>query len=237
MAALQDIFPVLEVMEEIGMPLCVHGEMPAHLDIDPFYSEAKFLEVGLSEILKRFPKLRVSLEHVTTKEACDLVRSGSHENLVATVTPQHLHHDRRDLFRGGLRPYLYCLPILKGEKHRQAIQEAVLSGDPRFGLGTDSAPHLIADKLKDCGCAGVFSAPVALEAYTEFFAQNGALDMLQAFSSDNMCRFYGVSLPKRMVTLEYVEGGYVKTQDNHVGPYPFWTDRKMFWRIANIELH
>jgi dihydroorotase len=189
--SLANVRPALLRMAELNVPLLVHGEVvdPA---VDPFDREAVFLTRELAPLLAELPALRVVLEHVTTKEAVDFVLAHG-PNVAATITPQHLLYDRSALFQGGLRPHLYCLPILKrGNPHRLALLEAIKSGSPKFFLGTDSAPHLGADKEKDCGCAGCFSAPLAMELYAEAFEQVDALEHLEAFACHNGADFYGL---------------------------------------------
>jgi len=200
------IMPVLRRMEELHVPLLVHGEVvdPA---VDPFDREKEFLSRELVPLLAALPALRVVLEHVTTKEAVDFVLAQG-PNVAATITPQHLLYDRSALFQGGLRPHMYCLPVLKrGNPHRTALLGAIKSKSPKFFLGTDSAPHYQSDKEKDCGCAGCFSAMTAIELYAEAFDQVDALDGLEAFACHNGADFY--RLPRcpsgARVTLEPVE--------------------------------
>ena len=197
------IHRALERMEKIGMVLCVHGEVtdPA---IDIFDREAVFLERVLIPVLRDFPGLRVVLEHITTADSADFVRDAG-PNLAATITPQHLHLNRNALFDGGLRPHAYCLPVVKREKHRLAVRAAATSGDPRYFLGTDSAPHLKESKESGCGCAGIWNAPHALESYATVFDEEGALDRLEGFASEHGPRFYGLPLNEGEVTLERAE--------------------------------
>ena len=165
----RNIEAVLERMEEIDMPLLIHGEVTDH-NVDVFDREAVFIDTILKPLIERHPDLRVVLEHITTRQAVDFVRAAG-PKVAATITAHHLMINRTDLFRGGIRPHLYCLPIAKREEHRQALREAATSGDKAFFLGTDTAPHKVTDKESDCGCAGIFSAPVAIEAYTQVFAE------------------------------------------------------------------
>ncbi len=180
--------PVLRQMAEIGMPLLVHGEV-TDPDIDIFDREAVFIERVLKPLLERIPDLRVVLEHITTAESANFVRSAG-DNLAATITPHHMLINRSDLFRGGIRPHLYCLPIAKREQHRLAVREAAVSGHPRFFLGTDTAPHAVKDKESECGCAGIFNAPTALELYLEAFEEDAALEHFERFASLNGPAFY-----------------------------------------------
>ena len=195
-----NIYPVLERMQAIGMPLLVHGEVtdPA---IDIFDREAVFIDRVFAKVARDFPALKVVFEHITTQEAADFVTS-SGSNIGATVTPHHLRINRNALFSGGLRPHMYCLPVAKREKHRLALRKAATSGSPKFFLGTDTAPHAIPRKEMDCGCAGIFNAPFALESYAMTFEEEDALDRLEAFASENGPRFYGLPLNDGQVVLE-----------------------------------
>jgi len=191
--------PVLEAMREIGMPLLVHGEVTDET-VDIFDREPVFIERVLRPLLNDVPGLKVVLEHVTTAEAVNFVRSGP-ETLAATITPHHLLYNRNALFAGGIRPHVYCLPVLKRERHRLALVEAATSGHPRFFLGTDSAPHAIGTKECGGGCAGIFSAHAALEFYAEVFDRAGALDRLEGFASRHGPDFYGLPRNQERITL------------------------------------
>src|SRR5205807_9067302 len=182
------VMPVLERMADLGMPLLVHGEA-TEPGVDVFDREAVFIERVLDPLRRRLPELRIVLEHITTEEAVDYVGSAG-PNLAATITAHHLVINRNAIFAGGIRPHLYCLPIAKREKHRLALRRAATSGDKRFFLGTDSAPHALPTKETACGCAGIFTAPCALEIYTEVFEEEGGLDRLEAFASLNGSQFY-----------------------------------------------
>jgi dihydroorotase len=194
------IMPVLERMEKIGMPLLVHGEV-THADIDIFDREARFIETVMEPLRQRLPGLKVVFEHITTQEAAWYVRDGN-EQLAATITPQHLMFNRNHMLVGGVRPHLYCLPILKRNVHQQALRELVASGCDRVFLGTDSAPHPRHRKEACCGCAGCFNAPAAMGAYATVFEELDALAHLEAFCSLNGPRFYG--LPVNEETIELV---------------------------------
>ncbi|HID4044667.1 TPA: dihydroorotase [Pluralibacter gergoviae] len=194
------IMPVLERMEKIGMPLLVHGEV-THADIDIFDREARFIETVLIPLRQRLPGLKVVMEHITTKDAAEYVRDGN-ENLAATITPQHLMFNRNHMLVGGIRPHLYCLPILKRNVHQQALRELVASGFERAFLGTDSAPHVRHAKESSCGCAGCFNAPTALASYATVFEQMNALEHFEGFCSLNGPRFYGLPLNDDFITLE-----------------------------------
>jgi dihydroorotase len=190
----------LATMERIGMPLLVHGEVtdPA---VDVFDREAVFIDRVLTGVVGDFPSLKIVFEHATTAEAVAFVEAAG-PNVAATITPHHLHLNRNALFAGGLRPHAYCLPVVKREKHRLALRKAATSGSAKFFLGTDSAPHARGAKEADCGCAGIFNAPFALESYAAVFDEEGALDKFEAFASENGPRFYGLPLNQGAVTLE-----------------------------------
>ncbi len=193
-------FHTLERMEEAGLPLLVHGEStdPA---IDVFEREQTFIEETLGPLIERFPSLKVVLEHITTREAVQYVEvTGA--NVAATITAHHLLMNRNALFQGGIRPHHYCLPVLKREEHREALVEAATSGNPKFFLGTDSAPHARSAKETACGCAGIYTAHAALELYAIAFEEAGALDKLEAFASEHGANFYG--LPHNRGTISLV---------------------------------
>ncbi|WP_375402040.1 dihydroorotase [uncultured Sphingomonas sp.] len=222
----RNIARVLEAMQRAGMPLLVHGEVtdPA---VDIFDREAVFIERVLRPLLRDFPALKVVMEHITTAEAAAFVEERG-DRLAATITPQHLHLSRNALFDGGLRPHAYCLPVLKRERHRLAVRRAATGGCPRFFLGTDSAPHEVARKESGCGCAGVFNAPFALESYAAVFDEEGALDRLEAFASENGARWYGLPLNEGTVTL--VRGGVLVPE--RVGDVvPFHAGERLGWRV------
>jgi dihydroorotase len=181
---------VLEAMAENRMPLLIHGELPK-AEIDVFDREKAFIDEILLPLLDRVPSLKIVMEHVTTAEGVAVVRA-NRDRLGATITPQHLLFNRNALFNGGLRPHMYCLPVLKREEHRLALRQAATSGEPGFFLGTDSAPHLKHLKENGCGCAGIFGAPAALSAYLKVFEEEGALANFEAFASLNGPAFYGL---------------------------------------------
>ena len=218
---------VLTTMESIGMPLLIHGEVTDG-DVDVFDREAVFIERHLKPLRARYPELRVVFEHITTEQAVDFVGSAD-RNLAATITPHHLHINRNAMFRGGLRSDFYCLPVAKRECHRLALRKAATSGDHRFFLGTDSAPHARAGKETSCGCAGIFNAPHALESYAEVFDQENALDHLEAFASLNGPAFYNLPANTDRITLE--------RQDQLVpelvnGLVPFHAGEILSWKVA-----
>jgi len=189
---IKNVIPVLETMQEIGLPLLIHGEV-TDANIDIFDREAVFIDRTLEPLIRDLPGLKVVFEHVTTKEAVDFVAAGDPSRLGATITAHHLVINRTDIFKGGIRPHLYCLPIAKREAHRLALRKAATSGDPRYFLGTDTAPHARHLKEAACGCAGIYSAPVAMEVYAGVFEEEGALDKLEAFASLNGPNFYGLA--------------------------------------------
>ena len=194
------ITPVLATMQRIDMPLLIHGEV-ASPGVDVFDREAVFIETVLEPLLRDFPELRVVLEHITTKNAVDFVLAQG-PNVAATITPHHLEINRNAMFDGGLRPHMYCLPTAKRELHRKALRAAATSGNPKFFLGTDSAPHGNAAKESDCGCAGIFNAPFALEAYAKVFAEEQALEKLEDFASKFGPAFYRLPVNSGSVVLE-----------------------------------
>jgi len=196
----RNIYPVLDRMQEIGMPFLVHGEV-TDPEIDIFDREAVFIDQVLGPVLKDFPALKVVFEHITTKEAVEFVAAAG-ANVGATITPHHLMINRNAIFAGGLRPHAYCLPVAKREVHRLALRQAATSGSEKFFLGTDTAPHQLAAKESACGCAGIFCAPHALESYATVFEEEGALDRLEAFASINGPRFYGLPLNEERVRIE-----------------------------------
>ena len=225
---IRNIYPALARMEQIGMVLCVHGEV-TDPDVDVFDREAVFIERILSPLVADFPNLKIVFEHITTGEAVRFVeRSGP--NIAATVTPQHLIINRNAIFARGLRPHAYCLPVAKREKHRLAVRAAATSGSPKFFLGTDSAPHAREAKESACGCAGIFNAPFALESYATVFEEEGALDRLEAFASENGPLFYGLPLNQGTVTLEKSE---VQVPESLAGVVPFHAGETLRWRFAD----
>jgi dihydroorotase len=191
---------VLETMAEVGMPLQVHAEVTSP-EVDVFDREKRFIDEILAPLHRRLPALRIVLEHATTQAAAQFVRAAS-TNVAATLTPQHIAMNRNALFSGGMRPHHFCLPVLKREGDRVALLEAAVSGDPRFFLGTDSAPHARSTKEAACGCAGIYSAHAAIELYAEAFDAAGALQRLQGFASEFGPRFYGLPLNQDFITLE-----------------------------------
>ena len=196
---LNNITAVLQAMEEVGMILQLHGEVTT-ADIDIFDREAVFIERHLKVIAQQFPKLKIILEHITTKQAAEFV-AGAGDNIAATITPQHLLYNRNHMLAGGIRPHFYCLPILKRDIHQQALIEAATSGSPKFFLGTDSAPHAKNKKESACGCAGCFSHHAAIELYAQAFEEADALDKLEAFASFYGADFYDLPRHRETITL------------------------------------
>ncbi|MCO6412151.1 MAG: dihydroorotase [Thiogranum sp.] len=189
----------LDAMQDAGLPLLVHGEVTAP-DVDVFDREAVFIERILEPLTKRFARLKIVLEHITTRQGVEFVMNGP-DNIAGTLTAHHLLMNRNAMFAGGIRPHHYCLPVLKREQHRQALLEAATSGNPRLFLGTDSAPHARNAKESACGCAGLYTAHAAIELYAEAFEQAGALDRLEAFASINGADFYGLPYNEERITL------------------------------------
>jgi dihydroorotase len=227
---IRNIAPALERMQQIGMVLCVHGEV-TDPDVDVFDREAVFIERVLAPLTRDFPALKIVLEHITTAEAADFVM-GSDGNVGATVTPQHLVINRNALFAGGLRPHAYCLPVAKREKHRLAVRKAATSGAANIFLGTDSAPHARHAKESGCGCAGIFNAPHALESYAAVFDADGALDHFEAFASLNGPRFYGLALNEGTVTLKRAEVEVAgRIESDGIELVPFHAGETLGWKF------
>ncbi len=202
-ANLDSLYPVLAAMEAEDLPLLIHGEVTDH-DIDIFDREKAFIDRHLAPIAERFPRLRIVLEHITTRDAVEFV-SQAPANVAATITAHHLMFNRNDMLVGGIRPHYYCLPILKRNTHQLALRDIVASGNAKFFLGTDSAPHSTATKESDCGCAGVYTAHAAIEFYAEVFEELGALDKLEAFASHYGPDFYRLPRNTDTITLQREE--------------------------------
>jgi dihydroorotase len=196
---LDRVMPVLEKMAAIGLPLCVHGEV-TDPEIDIFDREAAFIDTVLDPLRRALPELRVVMEHVTTKDGVDYVRAGG-ANIAATITTHHLFINRNHILAGGIRPHYYCLPVAKRERHRLALVEAAVSGDPGFFLGTDSAPHLDSAKLSACGCAGIYTAPNTMSCLAHVFEAEGMLDRLESFVALNGPAFYRLPVNDARMTL------------------------------------
>jgi len=229
--SLDRVYPALEAMEKHGLPLLIHGEATAS-EVDVFDRERVFVEGSLARIVRDFPALKVVLEHVTTREGAEFVAAAP-AHVGATITPQHLSYSRNALFAGGIRPHRYCLPVLKRESHRQALIQAATGGNPKFFLGTDSAPHLRRAKESACGCAGCYTAHAALELYAEAFEAAGALERLEAFASFHGPDFYGLPRNTDTVTLAHetwtVPDEYAAADEVIV---PFNAGATMRWRLV-----
>lgn len=197
---LRKCYKTLEAMQELDMPLLVHGEVTNH-DIDLFDREAVFIERVMRPLRRDFPELKIVFEHITTKDAAEYVAEAEGP-IAATITAHHLLYNRNEIFKGGINPHYYCLPVLKREVHRLALVTAATSGDERFFLGTDSAPHPMHAKESSCGCAGCYTALHAMELYATAFEQAGALDKLEAFASLNGPNFYGLPVNEGSITLK-----------------------------------
>lgn len=196
--SIQNLYPIFEVMQDLDLVLQIHGET---IEDDIFDREKNFIDTQLAPLVKNFPRLRIVLEHISTKAACDFVQNAPN-TVAATITIHHLMFNRNDLLAGGIKPHFYCLPILKRAEDQQAVQAAALSGNPHFFLGTDSAPHAIEDKQSPCGCAGIYSAPHAICLYAQFFEQHQKLAALEPFASHFGADFYQLPRNADTITLE-----------------------------------
>jgi dihydroorotase len=222
---------VLETMADMGLPLLVHGEVtdPA---VDVFDRETRFIDTVLAPLVERLPNLKVVFEHITTKRAADFVLSAP-ARVAATLTPQHLLHNRNALFKGGLRPHYYCLPVLKREQDREALLKAAVSGNPKFFLGTDSAPHAKHLKESACGCAGIYSAHAGIELYAEVFERASALDKLEAFASFHGADFY--ALPRNQDKITLVKKNWTAPESYAFGEHrlvPLHAGEDIAWSIG-----
>lgn len=229
--SLERIFPVLERMEQEDLPLLLHGEVTDD-DIDIFDREAVFIDRHLQRIVERFPNLRVVLEHITTREGAAFV-TGASGRIGATITPQHLLFNRNHMLAGGIRPHFYCLPILKRDVHQEALVAAATSGNPRFFLGTDSAPHARNAKENACGCAGCYSNHAAIELYAEAFDRAGALERLEGFASHFGPDFYG--LPRNSDTISLVRQPWILPEQTTLGDQvmtPLWAGETLQWQLS-----
>jgi dihydroorotase len=217
----------LAAMEEVDLPLLLHGEV-TDSDIDVFDREAVFIETILAPLLQRLPRLRVVLEHITTRQAAEFVTAAP-ANVGATITVHHLLYNRNAMFQGGIRPHYYCLPVLKRENHREALVAAATSGNPKFFLGTDSAPHETSAKESSCGCAGVYTAHAAIELYAEVFEAAGALDRLENFASHFGPDFY--RLPRNTDTITLVKDSQTVPARLEGGVTPLRANEQVGWRL------
>ncbi|WP_145514567.1 dihydroorotase [Yersinia massiliensis] len=226
------IYPLFEQMQKIGMPLLIHGEV-TDAAVDIFDREARFIDQVMEPIRRHFPELKIVFEHITTKDAADYVLAGN-RFLGATITPQHLMFNRNHMLVGGIRPHLFCLPILKRSTHQEALRQAVASGSDRFFLGTDSAPHAKHRKESSCGCAGVFNAPSALPAYATVFEELNALQHLEAFCSLNGPRFY--DLPANDDYVELVRSPFQQPEEITLGNesiVPYLAGQTINWSVKS----
>ena len=229
--SIETVSGVLERMERCGLPLLVHGEV-TDTDVDVFERELRFIETVLAPLVARFAGLKVVLEHISTSAGADFVKA-ARAGVAATITPQHLLLNRNALFAGGLRPHHYCLPVLKEERDRQALVRAAVSGNPKFFLGTDSAPHARSAKESACGCAGVFSAHAAIELYAEVFESAGALERLPAFASEFGADFYG--LPRNSGNITLAKESWLAPSHYAFGTetlVPLRAGETVAWRLA-----
>ncbi|UJP05976.1 MAG: dihydroorotase [Nitrosomonas sp.] len=224
-------YSTLATMEKIDFPLLVHGEV-TDPDVDVFDREGIFIDQVLTPMIRQFPALRIVFEHITTRDAVSFVQESSHP-IAATITAHHLLLNRNAIFQGGINPHHYCLPVLKRETHRQALVEAAISGNPKFFLGTDSAPHAQTAKENACGCAGIFTAHAALELYTSVFEQAGALDRLEAFASFHGADFYRLPRNQEQIVLRK-ENWSVPEQFEYAGDnlIPFRANTTLTWRMT-----
>lgn len=227
-------FAVLEAMAEVGLPLSIHGEV-TDPEVDVFDREARFISDTLAPLSERFPSLPIVLEHITTEQAVRFVQ-GARPGVAATITAHHLLYSRNALFRGGIRPDLYCLPILKRESHRQALLGAATSGDPRFFLGTDSAPHAQSAKHAACGCAGIYTAHAALALYAQAFESQGALERLEGFASHFGADFYG--LPRNTERIELRREAWQVPASYELGDErltPLCAGETLAWQVVPVS--
>ncbi|MBT9541352.1 dihydroorotase [Thiobacillus sp.] len=224
-------YPAIAAMEEAGLPLLLHGEV-TDPEVDVFDREVVFIERHLTHLMRDFPRLKIVLEHITTRQAAEFVAAAP-ATVGATLTVHHLLYNRNAMFQGGIRPHMYCLPILKRETHRQALMAAAISGNPKFFLGTDSAPHALGAKESACGCAGVYSAHAAIELYAEAFDAAGALDKLEAFASFYGADFYG--LPRHTDTITLQRESWTAPQQLNMGEsalVPLRAGETIQWRVV-----
>ncbi len=227
-------YAVLERMEYRALPLLVHGET-TRADVDVFDRETVFIDETLAPLVERFSRLKVVFEHITTARAVQFV-AGARAGVAATITPQHLLHNRNAMFAGGIRPHLYCLPVLKRERDREALVAAATGGSPKYFLGTDSAPHERSTKENACGCAGMFTAHAAIELYAEAFEQAGRLDRLEAFAGEFGADFYG--LPRNGDRITLVEDPWTPASTYEFGAgavVPYRAGESIAWRLATAE--
>ena len=230
LSQIENAYPVFEAMQKLGMPLLIHGEV-TDSDIDIFDREKVFIDRTLKPLIKQFPNLKIVLEHITTSDAVDFVMSCGN-NVAATITAHHLLNNRNDMLVGGIRPHLFCLPILKRQQHQQALLKAATSGSTKFFLGTDSAPHAKDKKENACGCAGCYTAYAAIELYTEAFDSMNALDKLESFASFHGPDFY--ALPRNKSTITLIKQLWQMPDELGFGTdvvIPYRAGEKMNWEL------
>jgi dihydroorotase len=221
-------------MQSHNLPLLIHGEV-TDPDVDIFDREAKFIERTLAPLTAEFPELRVILEHITTEDSVNFVTE-SRLGVAATITPQHLLFDRNDMLVGGIRPHLFCLPILKRRQHKEALRRAAISGNPKFFIGTDSAPHTVETKESSCGCAGCYSAHAAIPLYAEVFEEENSLDKLEAFTSHFGADFYGRA--RNEETIDLVKVDHLSPESLRFGPstvVPLRAGELLKWRLEKTQ--
>ena len=231
---LETLKPTLEAMQAHNLPLLVHGEV-TDPDVDIFDREAKFIERTLAPLTEEFSELRVILEHITTEDSVNFVTE-SRQGVAATITPQHLLFDRNDMLVGGIRPHLFCLPVLKRRQHKEALRRAAISGNPKFFIGTDSAPHTVETKESSCGCAGCYSAHAAIPLYAEVFEEENSLDKLEAFTSHFGADFYG--RPRNQETVDLVKVDNLSPESLRFGPstvVPLRAGELLKWRLEKTQ--
>lgn len=227
---LETLKPTLEAMQSHDLPLLVHGEV-TDPDVDIFDREAKFIERTLAPLTDELPELRIILEHITTEDSVNFVAE-SRPGVAATITPQHLLFDRNDMLVGGIRPHLFCLPVLKRRQHKEALRRAAISGNPKFFIGTDSAPHTVETKESSCGCAGCYSAHAAIPLYAEVFEEENSLDKLEAFTSHFGADFYG--RPRNQETIDLVKVDNLSPESLRFGSstvVPLRAGEVLAWRL------
>lgn len=228
----ENVYSVFERMAEIGMPLLIHGEVVSP-EIDIFDREKVFIDRTLSKIVERFPTLKIVLEHITTEDSVEFVKAAP-ANVAATITAHHLRIDRNDILVGGIRPHMFCLPVAKRARHKHALRQIITTGSEKFFLGTDTAPHARHAKESACGCAGIFSAPTALESYAQTFEEMDALDHLEGFASFHGPRFYGLPVNDDTVTLERAGLDVPDRIDaGGLDVTPFHAGERLNWRMAD----
>ena len=231
---LETLKPTLEAMQSHDLPLLVHGEV-TDPDVDIFDREAKFIERTLAPLTDELPDLRIILEHITTEDSVNFVAE-SRPGVAATITPQHLLFDRNDMLVGGIRPHLFCLPVLKRRQHKEALRRAAISGNPKFFIGTDSAPHTVETKESSCGCAGCYSAHAAIPLYAEVFEEENSLDKLEAFTSHFGADFYGRARNEETIVLVKVD--HLSPESLRFGPstvVPLRAGELLKWRLEKTQ--